>query len=210
VPASSREKLFGFTQAFAEHRQQLQMLVTGQVLITQEGVRANMDELERTAEQIKASTKLIMQRLGAAKTDEEREVQELIDDIGGPHSVLESQDKTDEVAKLLSTKKVDTAPLTIATRRALQTGLDELLEQNQAAFERKLESAQRGLDESIRRSEATILHRLDQGLHELVDDDDVKQMWKKADWRLVVKYRSFGEGVYPSCGTFAFDRQRER
>jgi hypothetical protein len=55
--------------------------------------------------EIKASTELIMQRLGAAKTGEEREVQELIDDIGGPHSVLESQDKIDEVAKLLSTKK---------------------------------------------------------------------------------------------------------
>jgi hypothetical protein len=105
---------------------------------------------------------------------------------------------------------VDTAPLTTAMRRVLQTGLDELPEQNYAAFECKLKSAQRGLGESVRRSEATILHRLDQGLHELVDDDDTKQMWKKADWRLVVKYRSFGEGVYPTCGTFAFDRQRER
>jgi hypothetical protein len=178
-------------EEFAQHRQQIELLVNAQSWGRQIQINESLQHVQRNSE-------LILQRLGAPTSSAERAVAALIDQHGGAEYIVQDRAAIDAIAHSPEMKKADSSPVTSATRTMLNDDLDVLLQQNEDSFERKLESAKKELAESIARSTAAILHRFDEGPHEQLEDPDIRELWKKAGWKLTVKTRYFGEGVYGS------------
>jgi hypothetical protein len=147
-------------------------------------------------EDIQSNTKLILQRLDTPTSDSEKKLQALIDQQGGPDHILHDRATFDSFTRAPAVMEASAEPITIATRSMLLEDLDELLLQNKANFDRKLDSVHKELAEAIARSTTSILHRFDEGPHDLIKDPDIKMVWKDAGWKLTIKTRYFGEGAH--------------
>ncbi|KAJ3849871.1 hypothetical protein EV368DRAFT_85102 [Lentinula lateritia] len=75
----------------------------------------------------------------------------------------------------------------------LREDLASQLKSNEAMFKLQLEATQRDLEQSIERNTDAILTKLDAGPHELIHDEDIRQIWKGKylKWRLSCKTRHF-------------------
>ncbi|KAJ3926938.1 MAG: hypothetical protein NXY57DRAFT_1042839 [Lentinula lateritia] len=77
----------------------------------------------------------------------------------------------------------------------LREDLASQLKSNEAMFKLQLETTQRDLEQSMERNTDAILTKLDAGPHELIRDEDIRQIWKGNDpdmkWRLSCKTRHF-------------------
>jgi hypothetical protein len=153
------------------------------------------EQINERLEEVQRNSELILQRLDTPNSASERAVIALINRHGGPEHIVQDRAALDAIAHSTELKKADSSPVTTATRGMLSEDLDVLLQQNQESFERKLESSKKELAETIARSTAAILHRFDQGPHEQLEDPDIRELWKKAGWKLTVKTRYFGEGT---------------
>jgi hypothetical protein len=181
--------LAAFVEQFAQHRRELELLLMAQLW----GMQAQNDA---RAEEIQSNTKLILQRLDTPTSDLEKKLQALIDKQGGPDCILYDRATLDSFTHAPAVTEASAEPITIATRDMLLKDLDELLLQNRASFERKLDSVRKELAEAIARSTAATLHRFDEGPHDLIQDPDIKMVWKDAGWKLTIKTRYFGEGAH--------------
>ncbi|QRV74221.1 hypothetical protein RhiJN_02235 [Ceratobasidium sp. AG-Ba] len=137
-----------------------------------------------------------------AQTAREREAQSYIKSKGGVENILKNDKFLDEVAAKLG----DNVTKSIQTSRSLQYSLHADLElqlkENQAIFVMKLQCVKDQIEESVNRSTTTILMKLDSGPHEIINDPDIKAIWKGAyggtigKWRNTVKSRHFVSAVH--------------
>jgi hypothetical protein len=140
------------------------------------------------------NTQLLLEKQDATDVEAKEKVQDLIDKYGGVDQAAHNTDAVREISGALVTGGFEKAPVTANTLGILATNLDDLLSQNRESFGLKLDGAKQEIEDTINRSTAAILRRFDQGPHDLLEDEDVRDIWMKAGWKLSVKKRLFGEG----------------
>ncbi|KAF7352955.1 hypothetical protein MVEN_01262900 [Mycena venus] len=79
---------------------------------------------------------------------------------------------------------------------AVRENVDDVIKSNFARFSLKVETAMNEIKDQVQRSTETILTRLDSGPHDLIEDEDVKAVWKDMNWRLSCKARHFVDAVH--------------
>jgi hypothetical protein len=114
-------------------------------------------------QQVVQNTEIVLQLLGAPSSEEEKDVQKVIDRHGGPHAVLHHPGAVEDINEVLYNYGIDAAPVTSTVCRVHPTDLDELLAENEEPFERKLADVQSELKEAIRRSAEDVKHHIDEG-----------------------------------------------
>ncbi|KAH7335134.1 hypothetical protein B0J17DRAFT_719693 [Rhizoctonia solani] len=183
-----------FAEVFANTRQELEDLISNHATLI---VMKTANTVNSIAQEISELTKFMN-----AQTVREREAQDLVKSKGGAEIVLKDNNLICEV----STKLGDPIPSTAQTKRSIQYSINEDLgrqiQDNQALFLMKLQGVKEELAEAINRSTNTILARLDAGPHEVINDPDIKEIWKDMvspvviKWRNTVKSRHFVSAVH--------------
>jgi ElaB/YqjD/DUF883 family membrane-anchored ribosome-binding protein len=193
-----RDRLQGYNSSFLGCRNRIQEMLLAQgsrVEARIEGgvhqVAESQDELKEDIQKLSRSVDAILERLGVATTEDEKDVQACIQDSKGAQTKDEVFDK---VVALLSTR-LTTTVVTETTRRMASRDLEQLLRETQYSFDRKLDAAQDSLD-TIKSMSAAILRQLNGGVFTLIDDPEIKRVWKMSKWGLTVKSRRFGESMY--------------
>ncbi|KAG8774154.1 hypothetical protein FRC16_005181, partial [Serendipita sp. 398] len=171
-------KMHMFNDQFTKYRHQLQ-----DILLTRSEVRSK--EMSEKIDRIKENTEMIIARLGQPSTDQEKKAVAIVQECGR-ELVLHDKAKLEEVSMLVGGGRV-----TGNTQALLDTGLDELLVSNMQQFHWKLESSMSQMNDTLNKAKEAILKKLDSGPYELIEDPDVKAVWKANAWRLSVKCRHF-------------------
>ncbi|EUC55665.1 hypothetical protein RSOL_125990 [Rhizoctonia solani AG-3 Rhs1AP] len=186
--------LSDFAEVFANTRHELEALILNHTTLV---VMQTANVVNNIAREVSELTKFMN-----TQTVRERDAHELVKAKGGVDSVL----KDNNLICQVSTKLGDPIPSTAQTKRSIEYMLNEDLgrqiQDNQALFLMKLQSVKEELAEAITRSTNTILTRLDSGPHEVINDPDIKEVWKDMKWRNTVKSRHFVSAVQ-----YHFERQ---
>ncbi|KIJ64361.1 hypothetical protein HYDPIDRAFT_28804 [Hydnomerulius pinastri MD-312] len=191
--AEYKDRLSGFQVSFTEQKGNLQQLISYRVAI----------ETHDTAGQIAvvaANVEKIISKLGES-TPKEEQAAKFIQQKGGPDAVLYDDALLAGVAKILGEK------LNGSMKTALRDDLDALLSANLNQFILKVDGAKWQIEEAVERSTSTILRRLDAGPHELIEDEDVKVVWKAINDHFEIKFRKHFQdnGVaHPDSWTLPF------
>ncbi|KAG8824939.1 hypothetical protein FRC17_008919, partial [Serendipita sp. 399] len=170
-------KMHMFNDQFNKYRQQLQ-----DILVTRSEVRSK--EMSLNLERIKANTEAIIARLGQPANDQEKKAIAIVQECGRD-LVLHDKAKLEEVSSLVGGGRV-----TGNTQALLDANLDELLVSNMQQFHWKLESSMSQMNDSLNRAKEAILKKLDSGPYELIDDPDVKAVWKELSNHYEEKFRN--------------------
>ncbi|EJD47204.1 hypothetical protein AURDEDRAFT_184061 [Auricularia subglabra TFB-10046 SS5] len=160
-------RLQSHVKSFRDHEQTIMSLLTIHTTVT--------------VEQIYRATDLILQKLDDAEKRASAPAMEVVRAHGGEEAVRKNPDLVNEVAKALG----DNEPLSSNMYKTLIADIESILEQHRSSFEARLLSAK---DE--------IIVRLTQGPHDLLVDDDVKEVWRVNSWKLSVKYRVFVDSLH--------------
>ncbi|CAE6428185.1 unnamed protein product [Rhizoctonia solani] len=188
------DMLNDFAEVFANTRQELEALTLNHTTLV---VMKTANTVNNIAQEISELTRFMN-----TQTAREREAQNLVKSKGGAEMVLKDNNLICEV----STKLGDPIPSTAQTKRSIQYSINEDLgrqiQDNQALFLMKLQGVKEELAEVINRSTNTILIKLDAGPHEIINDPDIKEIWKDMKWRNTVKSRHFVSAVQ-----YHFERQ---
>ncbi|KAI0676683.1 hypothetical protein C8Q78DRAFT_38191 [Trametes maxima] len=177
-----RRKLESFNGRFQQHKEDLD---TVKSTITHMQLAALIDNTE----QLLDNTDDILKRLQIDDPDV-RAAEAFVSSHGGPEEVRKNSDLIDRVAALLHEK------VTAGMKENLELGFDGLMEKHAARYLKKLESVQDSVIASVSASQAVILTRLDAGPHELVEDSELREIWKRNGWKSTVKCRVFVEGLH--------------
>ncbi|CAE6381766.1 unnamed protein product [Rhizoctonia solani] len=167
-----------FAESFANTRQELEALILNHTTLV---VMQTSNTVNSIARELSELTKFMN-----TQTAREREAQDFVKAKGGAEKILKDNDLICEV----STKLGDPIRSSAQTKRSIQYSLNEDLarqmQDNQALFVMKLTSVKEELAEAINKSTVTILTRLDAGPHEVINDPDIKAIWK--DMFVAVQY----------------------
>ncbi|KAF8603840.1 hypothetical protein BDV93DRAFT_544465 [Ceratobasidium sp. AG-I] len=186
------EALEGFARNFTAVRHDLEALISHQTTLT---VLKTSDVVDSIASDVQLLTKFM-----CASTTREREAQALVKAKGGVEAVLQDEKLLAEV----SAKLGETINASLQTSRSLQyalhADLEVQLKENRMFFTLKLQCVRDEITESINRSTSKILLQLDAGPHEVINDPDIKVIWKAfaldMKWRNSVKARHFVSAVH--------------
>ncbi|QRV88995.1 hypothetical protein RhiJN_17013 [Ceratobasidium sp. AG-Ba] len=164
------ELLDDFAQRFTSMKHELEVLISHRTTLA---VLQTSDVVNSIASDVSELTRFMN-----AQTTREREAQSYIKSKGGVENILKNDKFLDEVAAKLG----DNVTKSIQTSRSLQYSLHADLElqlkENQAIFVMKLQCVKDQIEESVNRSTTTILMKLDSGPHEIINDPDIKAIWK--------------------------------
>ncbi|CUA68888.1 hypothetical protein RSOLAG22IIIB_13839 [Rhizoctonia solani] len=164
------DMLSDFAEVFANTRHELEALILNHTTLI---VMQTANTVNNIAQEISQLTKFMN-----TQTIRERDAQDLVKTKGGLEVVL----KDNNLICQVSTKLGDPIPSTAQTKRSIDYMLNEDLgrqiKDNQALFLMKLQSVQEELTEAINKSTNTILARLDSGPYEIINDPDIKEVWK--------------------------------
>ncbi|CAE6455222.1 unnamed protein product [Rhizoctonia solani] len=176
-----------FAESFANTRQELEALILNHTTLV---VMQTSNTVDLIARELSELTKFMN-----TQTSRERDAQELVKSKGGVEKVSKDNDLICEV----STKLGDPIRSSAQTNRSIQYSLNEDLSRqirdNQALFVMKLTSVKEELAEAINKSTITILRGLDAGPHEVINDHDIKSIWRDKKWRNTTKSRHFVSAV---------------
>ncbi|KAJ6505362.1 hypothetical protein C8R45DRAFT_972464 [Mycena sanguinolenta] len=181
--ARSREfktKIQDFSDKFQQYQERIEFVLVSQMAGGQ--LRTTHELAE-----VKASISTLIDRVGAPASDREKQALEYIKANG--EQILETTQGLTEIARKLH----DT--VTSSTVEAINDAFDDLLEQNSTLFEFKLKGATMELSEAIDRSTAKILNRMESGPHDLIEEPNIKEIWKGNDWKFSVKCRIFVDAL---------------
>ncbi|KAJ7190248.1 hypothetical protein GGX14DRAFT_606043 [Mycena pura] len=173
-------KIQDFASTFQQYQERIEFVLVAQMA----GGQVRMAH-ELAA--VNASISTLIDRVGAPASDREKQAFEYIKSQG--EQILESTQGLTEVARKLHDS------VTSSTIEAINDAFEELLEQNSTLFEFKLKGATMELSEAIDRSTEKILNRMDSGPHDLIDEPDIKEIWKGNGWKYSVKCRVFVDAL---------------
>ncbi|KAF7318332.1 hypothetical protein HMN09_00342000 [Mycena chlorophos] len=177
-----KQKLTQFNTAFFENQEQLQFLLNVRAAEIQRHVAAD-------AEAALHNTELILAHLGQPTTSKEKDaVSKVLQ-----HRNLETIVDDPEAMKELAGAFGESMTATVAS--AVRGDLEELLSANLNQFNLKLEGAKNEINAAIGRSTDTIMHKLESGPHELIEEEDVRTVWKDNQFRMSVKVRLFVDAI---------------
>ncbi|KAJ7234523.1 hypothetical protein B0H12DRAFT_1239045 [Mycena haematopus] len=175
-----KTKIHDFADTFQQYQERIEF-----VLVTQ--MAGGQLKMSHELAEVKTSISTLIDRVGTATSDREKQVLEYIKSHG--EQILQSTQGLTEVARTLH----DT--VTSSTVEAINDSFEHLVEQNSTLFEFKLKGATMELSEAIDRSTAKILNRLESGPHDLIDEPDIKEIWKRNEWKFSVKCRIFVDAL---------------
>ncbi|KAJ6535553.1 hypothetical protein B0H19DRAFT_1383086 [Mycena capillaripes] len=173
-------KIREFVSQFQEYQSNIEFVLVVRMAGNQVKMAANLREITK-------GISSLIDHVGVPSTDSEKKAWDYIKKHG--IQVLETEEGQTNVAKILQES------ITSNTIQALNSALDDLLDRNSTLFEVKLRGATMELTEAIDRSTNKILNRMDSGPHDLIDDPDVKEIWKGNGWKFSVKSRTFIDAV---------------
>ncbi|KII90017.1 hypothetical protein PLICRDRAFT_575939 [Plicaturopsis crispa FD-325 SS-3] len=180
---SYKERLSGITKKFEQKEQELKSLMSHRTNVT----------IHETHEQVAGLSNdvhKVISMLGEM-TEKENQATAWIAQHGGPDAVAQNDALLASLSNMMG-EKIN-GPL----RTAMREDLDQLLEKNH----RKIDEAIVQISEEVAASRDAILHRLDAGPHELIEDEDVRSLWKDSEWKMSVKCRVFVDGVHDYFAT---------
>ncbi|KAJ7699856.1 hypothetical protein B0H16DRAFT_1749168 [Mycena metata] len=175
-----KAKIREFVNQFQEYQSNIEF-----VLIVQ--MAGNQARMAEDLREVTKGISTLIDHVGVPSTDSEKKAWDYIKKHG--IQVLETEEGQTAVAKILQES------ITSNTIQALNSALDDLLDRNSTLFEVKLRGATMELAEAIDRSTNKILNRMESGPHDLIDDPDVKEIWKGNGWKYSVKCRTFIDAV---------------
>ncbi|KAI8984923.1 hypothetical protein BD414DRAFT_547547, partial [Trametes punicea] len=183
-----KQKLEQFNRSFQQHREDL-------------------DEMRKTLNQMQlftvlTNTESILKRLQVVDPDVEK-AETFIRQNGGADKVRQvsngqeclmmqpgrqDPELVERVAAILQEKA------TLGMKETLRQGFDELLEKHTERYLKKLESVQDAVIASVSASQMSILSRLSEGPHTLIQDEEIRAIWERESrWKSCVKCRIFIE-----------------
>ncbi|KAK7053703.1 hypothetical protein R3P38DRAFT_1464518 [Favolaschia claudopus] len=170
-----KEKLEHYDDTFSKHGERLTRILVA--------------EMAPAVAEIQINVREVLDRLTNAQNQREEEAQNLLREGGGLAGVLENQDLLKAIAAKLGEQ------VTPAISHVLKQTLDSLIEENGTQFASKLENVKKELDEAIQRSTQVIIGRLNEGAYQIIQDVDIREIWREDKWKLSVKWRTFVDGV---------------
>ncbi|KAG9093130.1 hypothetical protein FRC06_011653, partial [Ceratobasidium sp. 370] len=182
------EMLEDFAQSFTDMKRDLEALVSHRATLT---VLQTSDVVNSIASDV---SKLI--KFMNTQTTRERETRDFVKSRGGVDAILKDNKLLEEVASKLGDNINKTLQASRSLQYTLHADLEIQLKENQTLFALKLQCVQDQIEESIKRSTTTILMKLDSGPHEIINDPDIKAIWKDMNWRNSVKSRHFVSAVH--------------
>ncbi|KAF9062992.1 hypothetical protein BDP27DRAFT_1335820 [Rhodocollybia butyracea] len=177
-----KTKITAFIDAFKDFQAQLQTLLAQFSALTINNVDQKTDQLNQKMDKIIAAINTL--------SPTERRMQEKIEDYGGEEEAFRNPRFLNEISSELGTK------LTTQLTSILREDLDSQLESNKAMFKLQLEQTTKDMEQTIERSTDAILTQMDSGPHELIQNDEVKEIWKEMKWRLSCKTRHFVDALH--------------
>ncbi|KAI0772554.1 hypothetical protein BD413DRAFT_670879 [Trametes elegans] len=163
--------------------------------------REDLDEMRKTVTQMQLSVILANTEslLGQLRIDDPdlKQAEAYMIDKGGPEVVMQDPNLIDGMAELLQEKA------TPRMKEILRRGFDDLLEEHTARYLLKLNSVQDSILASVTSSQTMILGRLNEGPHDLIEDEEIRSIWKRnvsnivaQHWKSSVKSRVFVAGLH--------------
>ncbi|KAJ7117415.1 hypothetical protein C8R43DRAFT_107837 [Mycena crocata] len=178
-----KTKLAGFATSFEDHKKELQYLMTTKTAATVTKMDSNVQEVSAKLDQVLAFINL--------QNPKERAIAKRIQEYPGGEDAAVLDDKLlAKIGKLLKEE------ISSQTKFALRENIDDVLKSNFARFGLKVETAMHEIKDAVERSTETIMTRLDSGPHDLIEDEDIKAVWKEMNWRLSCKCRHFVDAVH--------------
>ncbi|KII85016.1 hypothetical protein PLICRDRAFT_178781 [Plicaturopsis crispa FD-325 SS-3] len=159
-----KERLEGFSKAFRENKEKFEVLISSCTARSVEEIRGDVKTLSEDVHKV-------ISMLGVMNK-KQKGAMDYIMKHGGPERVAEDHVLLGKVAETFG-ETID-GPL----RKAIQDDLESLLEKNRAHAERKIKEGAAMVLEAIRASKDAILTRLEAGPHELIEDPDIREIWK--------------------------------
>ncbi|KAJ4474320.1 hypothetical protein J3R30DRAFT_658808 [Lentinula aciculospora] len=181
--ATYKTQITDFITAFKDFQDQLQRLLTQVSALIINEVDKKTDELNQKLDAVIAAISLL--------TPAEARVQSQIDDYGGEEKAFQSTPFINEI-----TEREFGVKVTPQLKSILREDLASQLKSNEAMFKLQLETAQKDLAQTMERNTDAILTKLDSGPHELIHDEDIRQIWKDMNWRLSCKTRHFVDALH--------------
>ncbi|KAK6980961.1 hypothetical protein R3P38DRAFT_2746599 [Favolaschia claudopus] len=179
--ADFKAKIKEFSEEFAEAEQRLKYLLIVRMAVGQGAIAQDVAE-------VKDSISTLIDRIGTPTSDNEKQAMALIQ---ADEHILETLEGVKQLARTLNEAK-----LVSTIREALSVSVDELVERNSAVFDFKLRGATMVIGEAIDKSTNTILFKMDEGPHDLIEEADIKKLWKDSNWKFSVKCRIFADALY--------------
>ncbi|KAI0317550.1 hypothetical protein OF83DRAFT_128072 [Amylostereum chailletii] len=200
-----KERLDGYVDAFNTHRDDIHFHIAALMAVQQTQIGDNVEEVLVITRQVDitlADTTQILNRFEVLLDDKEKKGLKFIEEHGGLKGFL---DPDNEEALNTLARNLDER-LTSRTRKVLHGDLKQIIEDNSTQFLLKLHAAQNGIQASVAQSRDEILRRLEKGPHELIENPDIREIWKKNGWKVSVKYRHFMDAV---CAHFSDEFAKE-
>ncbi|KAJ3889096.1 hypothetical protein GG344DRAFT_79106 [Lentinula edodes] len=191
-----------FIDTFKDFQNQLQQLLTQVSALTINTVNEKTDALNQKLDVVIAAINSL--------TPAESRVQAKIDDFGGEEKAFQAS-QIFFYHILINEFGIKVTP---QLKSILREDLASQLKSNEAMFKLQLEATQRDLEQSMERNTDAILTKLDAGPHELIRDEDIRQIWKgkygghnpcgftelmpkyHQKWRLSCKTRHFVDALH--------------
>ncbi|KAJ3982338.1 hypothetical protein F5890DRAFT_1555982 [Lentinula detonsa] len=160
-----KTQITGFIDAFKDFQSQLQQLLNQVSALTINTVNKKSDELNQKLDMVIAAINTL--------SPVEARVQAKIHDYGGEEKAFRSSPFLNEI-----TESEFGVKITPQLKSILREDLASQLESNEAMFKLQLSATQRDLELTMQRNTDAILSKLDSGPHELIRNEDVRQIWK--------------------------------
>ncbi|KAF7355150.1 hypothetical protein MSAN_01430700 [Mycena sanguinolenta] len=180
--SSYKSKLAGYATAFEDHKKDLKHLMITKTAATVTKMDSEVRDVSAKLDQVLAFINM--------QSRKEKWVGKKIQELGGEEKVV-SDDKL--LAKIGKVVKEEINP---QIKYALRENIDDAIKSNFARFSLKVETAMNEIKDAVQRSTETIMTRLDSGPHDLIEDEDIKAVWKDMNWRLSCKSRHFVDAVH--------------
>ncbi|KAG8737624.1 hypothetical protein FRC10_008026 [Ceratobasidium sp. 414] len=164
------EMIEDFAQSFADMKRDLDALVSHRATLT---VLQTSDVVNSIASDVSQLLKFMN-----TQTTRERETRDFIKSKGGVDAILKDNKLLDEVAAKLGDNVNKSLQASRSLQYTLHAELEVQLKENQTLFALKLQCVQDQIEEAVKRSTTTILMKLDSGPHEVINDPDIKTIWK--------------------------------
>ncbi|KAI0687365.1 hypothetical protein C8Q76DRAFT_635502, partial [Earliella scabrosa] len=157
------KKLTEFNVRFDQHRVELDRVVSTRFTAT----------TLRQLDTLVYNTQHIMQRLPHIDPDPELAAAETFVEVhGGAAAIIGDDQLLQELGEMLHERVTDPIKAT------LREDFEVLLQKNAERYEMKLQSVENNVIASMTASHAELARQVNAGPHELIDDDEIKTIWK--------------------------------
>ncbi|KAJ6599257.1 hypothetical protein DFH09DRAFT_1303774 [Mycena vulgaris] len=178
-----KKKLTEFATSFEDHKKELQYLMTTKTAATVTKMDTNVQDVSAKLDQVLAFINM--------QNPKERAIAKRIQEYPGGENRAVMDDKL--LAKI---GKIVGEEISSQTKFALRENIDDILKSNFARFGLKVETAMNEIKDAVQRSTETIMTRLDSGPHDLIQDEDIKAVWKDMVVTFLPGCRHFVDAVH--------------